>query len=216
MRNRGRVVALGLALVGLSALLAACAPGNESARLTVGGPREYRGAYLLPPLARPDTTLTDTSGQRFDFQKATDDELTILFFGYTYCPDVCPTTMADIAAGLRLLSPERRAAVKVVFVTTDPLRDTPALLRRWLDNFDPSFIGLTGPQRDINELMASLRLPSPVEEERTSDGYLVSHSSDVLLFTPDNVAHLVYVGGAPASDWAADLDKLLAEGFKEP
>lgn len=200
---------------GLSALLAvACSADDPAPQLTLGGPHEYTGAYLLPPLPRPTFTLTDTNGKPFDFAKATDKRVTLLFFGYTNCPDVCPTTMADIAAGLSRVS--TRDAVKVVFVTTDPRRDTPPVLRSWLDTFDPSFIGLTGSQADINRLMESLRLPDPVETEVTADGYTVVHISDVLLFTQDNVAHLVYPGGAKAADWAADLEKLLKQGFKKP
>lgn len=124
--------------------------------------------------------------------------------------------MADIATGLGQLPPNARKAVRVVFVTTDPRRDEAVVLRKWLDNFDPSFIGLTGAQASINKVMESLCLPDPVETEVTADGYTVMHISDVLLFTSDDIAHLVYVGGAPPADWAADLMKLVKEGFKKP
>jgi protein SCO1/2 len=184
--------------------------------LTFGGPHDYHGAYLLPPLRRPAFTLTDTNRQPFPFAKATDKRVTLLFFGYTHCPDVCPATMADIAHALQQLPAPTRAAVTVVFVTTDTQRDEPAILRAWLDNFDPAFVGLTGVQTDINKLMESLRLPDPIETETTPDGYAVVHVSDVLLFTQDNIAHLVYPGGAVATDWAADLEKLVNEGFKQP
>ncbi len=215
--RRASAVALLLLIGGLTTLLAVASSDEDSPpHLIFGGPQQYHGAYLLPPLPRPDFTLTDTADQPFAFKKATNEQLTLLFFGYTHCPDVCPTTMADIAAGLGQLSAEARASVKVVFVTTDPRRDKPGVLREWLDNFDPSFVGLTGTQTDINRLLESLRLPNPAQSEMSQDGYIVSHSSDVLLFTPDNVAHLVYVGGAAAADWAADLTKLLRDGFKKP
>ena len=213
---RRPILALLFLFGGVRLVAVACAGDDSSPTLTLGGPHEYHGAYLLPPLARPNFTLTDTSGQTFAFEKATHGQITLLFFGYTNCPDVCPTTMADIAAGLKQLPPATRDAVKVVFVTTDPRRDEAAVLRKWLDHFDPSFIGLTGAQATINTVMESLRLPGPAETEVTADGYTVTHISDVLLFTPDDIAHLVYVGGAPAADWAADLTKLVKQGFKKP
>lgn len=204
------VMAVGLAMT------AGCSSEAGSQALTFGGPQEYHGAYLLPPLSRPKFTLTDTSGSRFAFAEATNKQITLLFFGYTNCPDICPTTMASIAAGLKQLPPATRDHVRVVFVTTDPKRDQPAVLRHWLDKFDPTFVGLTGAQADINTVMESLRLPDPVESEMTADGYSVMHVSDVLLFTADNTAHLVYPGGATAEEWAADLEKLVRDGFKKP
>ena len=208
---------LRLAVLALAfALSPACADDDSSRQLTLGGAHDYHGAYLLPQLGRPHFTLTATDGKPFSFAEATDGQLTLLFFGYTSCPDVCPTTMASIAEGLRQLPPSTRERVTVVFVTTDPKRDQPAVLRQWLDGFDPSFIGLTGDQADVNELMESLRLPDPVETEVTGDGYTVVHVRDVLLFTPDNIAHLIYPEGATPADWKADLEKLVNEGFKKP
>src|SRR6201993_4053801 len=104
----------------------------------------YRGGLVAPPLPKPRFVLTDTSGAPFDFWNRTVGSVTLLFFGYTYCPDQCPTHMANIGAALKKLPPGVADQVKLVFVTTDPARDTPAELRRWLDMFDTRFVGLTG------------------------------------------------------------------------
>src|SRR5256885_1762867 len=104
----------------------------------------YRGGVVTPPLPKPRFVLTDTSGAPFDFWNRTLDSVTLLFFGYTNCPDQCPMHMANIGQALRKLPPDVADHVQLVFVTTDPSRDTPALLRRWLDRFDRRFVGLTG------------------------------------------------------------------------
>jgi protein SCO1 len=106
----------------------------------------YHGGLVTPPLPKPKFTLTDTSGAPFDFWSQTQKYVTLLFFGYTYCPDECPLQMANIASSLQELSPEVREQVKVVFVTTDPARDSAPKLRAWLDQFDRRFIGLTGSE----------------------------------------------------------------------
>lgn len=184
--------------------------------LTFGGPKEYRGVVLLPPLPRPAFTLTDTAGQLYVFDQETRGQLTLLFFGYTNCPDVCPTTMSNIATSLKALPQADRERVKVVFVTTDPKRDQPTVLRAWLDHFDSAFIGLTGDQANINAIMASLRLPEPVQNEVTDQGYTVSHVSSVIVFTADDISHIVYPEGTSVDDWRRDLKKLLDEGWHEP
>ena len=106
----------------------------------------YRGGVVKPPLPKPGFVLTDTSGAPFDFWNRTEGSVTLLFFGYTYCPDQCPMHMANLGAALKKLPRDSADQVKLVFVTTDPARDTPAVLRRWLDYFDKRFIGLTGTE----------------------------------------------------------------------
>jgi protein SCO1/2 len=96
---------------------------------------------VAPGLPKPNFTLTDTNGNPYDLDGQTQGYLTALYFGYTNCPDVCPTHMANIAAALRQLPASVTSHIKVLFVTTDPARDTPAVLRAWLNNFDPTFIG---------------------------------------------------------------------------
>ena len=103
------------------------------ASLSPGQPRQgtpYRGGLVEPPLPKPRFVLTDTSGAPFDFWNRTRGTVTLLFFGYTYCPDQCPTHMANIGAALKKLPPGVAGQVQLIFVTTDPARDPPAVLRR--------------------------------------------------------------------------------------
>ena len=200
-----------LMLIVLSAApLLACGGRSDSANRGGGNPYGLRGRVLSEAKGKPDFVLTDTRGDPFDFRRETDGYLTLLFFGYTHCPDVCPVHMANIAAVLREIDPSVVARVKVVFVTTDPARDTPERLRQWLDSFDPTFIGLTGDTESIGAAERALDLPAAELGPPDSTGsYFVGHSAVVVAFTPDDQAHVVYPFGTRQADWANDLPKLL-------
>jgi protein SCO1/2 len=170
---------------------------------------DYRGVELTPARPKPDFTLTATDGRPFEFRRATDGQLTLLFFGYTYCPDICPVHLANIAAVLEKLPPLQRDSVRVVFVTTDPERDTPERLRSWLDNFGHNFVGLRGSVEDVNRIETSFGLPASIKEG-TGDKYGVGHAAQVLAFTPDDSLRVLYPFGVRQQDWANDLPKLLA------
>ena len=113
----------------------------------------------LPTL--PRFTLTDTAGHPFSFAARARGKLTYLYFGYTHCPDVCPLTMGNLAVALRHVSPAVRRNVQVVFVTVDPRRDTPRVLRAWLNKYNASFIGLTGSERAIRRAAVASGIPLP-------------------------------------------------------
>jgi protein SCO1/2 len=135
----------------------------------------------------------------------------MLFFGYTHCPDVCPIHMGNIAAVLKDLGVERRRAVEVVFVSTDPERDTPERIRSWLDRFDPAFVGLRGDRALVDSIQRSLGLPPSILEPRSADGsYAVGHAAQVLAFSPDGPARVVYPFGTRQADWAHDLPLLIS------
>jgi len=171
-------------------------------------PGELRGTVLPEPMPKPAFTLTTTAGASFDFRAETHGTLTLLFFGYTHCPDICPVHMANIAAVLGKLPPQLANQVTVVMVTVDPERDTPERLRSWLDGFDRSFIGLTGTIDDISAAQRSLNLPPAVRQGEGPD-YLVGHAAYVIAFTPDDSARVLYPSGTRQSDWAHDLPILL-------
>lgn len=192
-------------------ILTACG-STQSGDATRDG---YRGAVESQPKPKPDFTLTDTSGAPFDFLKETEGYLTLLYFGYTNCPDVCPVHMANIAAVLDKLPPDVTDQIKVVFVTTDPDRDTPERLRDWLDRFDTSFIGLTGTQEQLQAAQVAAGVPPAVKEPLDNGGYGVSHAGYVIAYTKDDVDHIVYPFGVRQSDWAHDLPKLVNEGWTE-
>ncbi len=173
----------------------------------------YHGGLVTPPLPKPKFTLTDTSGAPFDFWLETQRYVTLLFFGYTHCPDECPLHMANIANSLEQMSPEVREQVKVVFVTTDPVRDSAAVLRAWLDHFDRGFIGLIGSEAAITAAQRAAHIPPASKTVRANQDYEVRHASFVLAYTKDNLAHVIYPGGVTSVDWAHDLPLLVEEAW---
>jgi protein SCO1/2 len=186
---------------------------------TLGEPKRFSSAGLAgpeirPPLPKPDLVLRDTEGVSFDLKRETEGYLTLLFFGYTRCPDLCPVQLANISSAMKRLGPEVVARIKVVFVTVDPRRDTPAVIRSWLDHFNPGFIGLTGDSASIAYAFTQLRLDHPMAPERVASNpslYTVNHTVLVLAFTPDNLAHVAYPTGIRPDQWADDL-RLLVKG----
>lgn len=173
---------------------------------------DYRGGLVSPPQPKPKFTLSDTSGKAFDFQPRTEGYVTLLFFGYTHCPDMCPMQMASIADALRKLPADTAGQFKVVFVTTDPARDTPQVLRAYLDHFNKRFIGLTGSQTAIDAAQTAANLPVANKGVTQSDGnYEVGHSAFVFAYTKDNFAHVIYPVGLKTEDWAHDLPSLVSE-----
>jgi protein SCO1/2 len=194
-----------LALTVLAAL--ACGPRTDGGD---GNPFGLRGRVLPGPLDKPDVILTDTRGRPFDLRRETDGFLTLVFFGYTHCPDICPIHMATLAAVRRELRPSIAQRIRVVFVTTDPARDTPERLRAWLAHFDPTFVGLTGDTATLLAAQRALYLPAAQIAPADSAGaYLVGHAASVVAFSPDNRARVTYPFGIRQADWAHDLPKLL-------
>jgi protein SCO1/2 len=164
---------------------------------------------------RPEFTLTDTDGTPYDFAAETEGRLTLLFFGYTSCPDVCPGHMSILSGALDM--PGMPQPI-VVFVTTDPARDTPERLREWLDNFDEDFVGLTGTVDEIAAAEAAAFVPGSVRatdadgergDSGDADDYEVGHAAQILAYSPDDLAHVVYPFGTRREDWADDLPRLL-------
>lgn len=181
-------------------------PGTASSE---GG---YRGGTVTPPFEKPDVVLTDTNGEPFDLRKETDGEITLLFLGYTNCPDICPTHMVDMASTLSKMPAEQAEKVKVVFVTTDPERDTPEVIGEWLSHFNPNFIGLTGDMEAIGEVHQALSMPLPTTTDLGDGDYAVSHAAFVFAFGRDNQADLVIPSGFSQENWLHDLQKLVTEG----
>jgi protein SCO1/2 len=177
----------------------------------VGGANAYRGGVVTPPLPKPRFVLTDTSGAPFDFWERTNGYVTLLFFGYTYCPDQCPMHMANLSAALKKLPAGIADRVKLVFVTTDPARDKPEVLRQWLDLFDKRFIGLTGSEAAIEAVERAAGVPAARKTGLVNGNYGVSHANFVLAYTRDNLAHVIYPGGVSKDDWVHDLPLLSAE-----
>lgn len=209
--KRRRLVWASIALA-LSLALASCGGGKPSSEVIIDGTplskRPFLGAMLAEPWPKPDFTLADTSGRPFSFKEETQGYVTFLYFGYTYCPDVCPAHMANIASALRKLPEKVRNQVKVVMVTVDPERDTPERLRQWLDLFNPSFIGLTGTLEEINEAgrrALGARWSPPEKVPLKEGGYSVNHLGFVIAYGKDNLARVIYPFGVSVDTFLHDI-----------
>ncbi len=191
--------------------IAACAPAAPAP----SGP--FRGAELERPLPKPALMFTDSDGKPFDLVAATADRVTLLFFGFTHCPDICPVHLANIAAVLDKMPDDVQRAVVVVFVTTDPDRDSLAVLDRWVKGFDPRFVGLTGDSATIADAQTQLGLvPARRIAAMSSTHYGVGHATAVIAFTRDGLARVQYPFGTRQRDWADDIPKLVEFGQPQP
>ncbi len=195
---------------GLLAAAAGCRGGEQRA-LSPGG---FFGAELPTPVAKPDFTFTDSKGAPFPFVAKTAGKVTLLFFGYTHCPDICPVHLANIAAVLDKLPDEIQRDVLVIFVTTDPARDSLSVLDHWVKGFSPAFIGLTASDSVLAAAQAMVKL-LPAERDSVRDasgGYAVGHAATVIAYTRDGRGRVVYPFGTRQRDWAHDLPALVAYG----
>lgn len=210
-----RVGAVAALVTAAGFALAACggSSGGGSAASAVSGSTHSAKSGttpLDPPDAKPALALTDQDGHPYNLVKQTAGHPTLLYFGYTHCPDVCPTTMADIAAAARKLPAAERKKLRVVFVSTDPNRDKPKRLKQWLGAIDPQFTGLTG---DFSAMQRAARrlgigVSRPVKHKDGSE--TVSHGAEVIVFSPkDDKAHLLYTSGTSEQRYATDLPEII-------
>jgi protein SCO1/2 len=119
--------------------------------------------------------------------------------------------MANLGAALKKVPAAIAAQIKLVFVTTDPARDTPAAVRHWLDLFDRRAIGLTGTERAIEAVERAAGVPLAAKAEPAIGNYGVAHANFVLAYSKDNLAHVIYPGGVSQEDWVHDLPLLIKE-----
>jgi protein SCO1/2 len=201
----------------LAAVVAGCAgpaeePTGPVTGVTVHDEDGLNGAVLTEPYAVPPIALTATDGAEAVLAEDADAALTLVFFGYTKCPDVCQIAMADITSAMTRLDDAEREQVGMTFVTTDPARDDPAVLREYLDRFDPSFEGLTGPLPEVVELGDAVGVPVAKGAKLPSGGYEVDHGTHVLGMTDDGTVPIVWTHGTPPEEIAEDIRVILAEG----
>ncbi len=182
MADRAHPAVRTLLLAVTAALLAVVLGACSSSPSTTSA---FHGSRLGSPWEVPDTALTDAAGKPWSFDEVT-SPLTLVFFGYTECPDVCPQEMADITSALVRLSPEQRKQVDVVFVTTDPARDNPAALTRYLSAFDASYTGVTGKPAALAELTQAFHVYAAKGQAAMKDGtgYLVEHDDHTFAVVP--------------------------------
>lgn len=188
----------------LSFLLAGCGQTAVSE-----SERDFAGALVNSPRPVPDFTLTSADGpvSLSDFA----GKYVFLYFGYTYCPDICPGTLANLAAVRKALGDDADK-VQVIMVTVDPPRDTPEVLGEYVAHFDPSFIGLSGSKEEIDAAGAPLHIYYEKHEGTETTGYLIDHTARAYLLDPAGNARVAYPHDAPRDGIVADLKWFFAQG----
>ncbi|MGB4074034.1 SCO family protein [Pseudomonas sp.] len=142
------------------------------------------GIVLLPQSrSLPELSLTNQDGQTVAVDQLK-DQWSLLFFGYTFCPDICPATLAQLRQLQGQLPPETLAKLRIVLVTVDPHRDTPEQLKKYLDYFDAGFIGLTGEQATLQKLANGVSIPY-IPADTSKENYTVDHSGNLVIIGPD-------------------------------
>ncbi len=188
-----------ISLVLLLGFLSACRPAAEANKLVA---TDITGADFAQTLS-----LTDHTGKQrtlADFK----GKAVALFFGYTHCPDVCPTTMADMKQTMKLLGP-RADELQVLFVTLDPERDTQEVLAQFVPSFDMRFIGLRGSEQETAATAASFKIYAKKVEAQGKGGYTIDHSAGVYVFDKTGKIRLYVDYGEKPADIANDIKQIL-------
>ena len=170
-------------------------------------PYTFQGTVLQSPQPAPDFELAASHGQKVGL-KDFDGKLVILYFGYTFCPDVCPATLSELRGALEILAKDA-TDVQVIMVSVDPERDTPELLAEYMTHFHPSFLGVTGTPKEIAQVAALYGIFFEAHEGTAATGYLVDHTASMMVIDQDGYLKLVFPFGTPAENIAEDLSHLL-------
>ena len=183
-----------------ASLLAGCnnsAPAFQNVDIT--GNKQFASTFSMPDTNGHVRTLADFKGKAV-----------VLFFGYTHCPDVCPTTMAELSQALQQLGPEDAKRVQVLFVTVDPERDTPELMSQYVPAFNPTFVGLRpADQEQLTKVTKDFRVYYAKVPGKTPDSYTMDHTAASYVFDTDGKLRLFARDGQGASPWVHDLKLLL-------
>ena len=195
-------------LVGLMALLliGAVAAGV----FLFSKPDTYRGTtYAEPYPVAPEIQLMRAGGTDFRLSENR-GKIVALFFGYTSCPDVCPTTMAELDQALEKIG-ANADQVQVLFVTVDPQRDTPERVQEYVDHFNPDFIGLSGSEAALAKVWSAYGVFRQVVDGTSAAGYLVDHTARVTLIDRQGHLRISFPFDTPVDDVVHDLNLLLRE-----
>jgi protein SCO1/2 len=170
-------------------------------------PYPYHGTLLDSPKPMADFTLRGPGGEPVKLSDYR-GKLVVLYFGYTFCPDVCPTTMAELGQAMRSLGP-KADQVQGIMVTVDPERDTPDKLNQYVRAFDPRFVGLSGTPDQIAGAATPLGVYYEKRPVEGPAGYLVDHTATTMVIDRDGRMRLVWPYGTAGEDMAADLAQLM-------
>ncbi len=173
----------------------------------LAGPYTYHGTVIQSPDRAYNFTLTGHNGDSVSLDGFR-GKAVLIYFGYTFCPDVCPATMVELAKANKFLGDEAEKA-QVIMISVDPARDTPEMLQEYVTHFDPAFIGVTGSEDEV----ASTAIPYGIFYEKhegtEASGYLIDHTASVVVVDPQGYLRLVYPFNTPGADIAEDIQHLI-------
>jgi protein SCO1/2 len=176
-----------------------------------GKPPSFLGTtYAEPYPPAPEFALTRTDGTSFQLSEMR-GRIVLLFFGYTSCPDVCPTTLAELNQAIGQLGKDADK-VQVVFVTVDPERDTPERVQEYVNHFNSNFIGLSGAEEELTKIWNDYGVYREIVEGTSALGYLVNHTARVTLIDADGSLRISFSFEMPVDDIVHDLKLILKEG----
>jgi len=174
-------------------------------------PDEFRGTYYVEPYpVAAEIELTRYDGTRFRLSEMRGD-IVLIFFGYTSCPDVCPTTLAELNQALDQLGAEEADQIRIVFVTVDPARDTLERVQEYVDHFNPNFIGLSGTEIALAEVWNDYGVFREIVDGGSAAGYLVDHTARVNLVDGRGNLRVSFAFDTPVEDIVHDLKLILKE-----
>jgi protein SCO1 len=179
--------------------------------LSACGPYRFRGTVLEPPSPANDFTVTAQDGQPFTLSQQRGN-VVALFFGFTNCPDICPTTLSEMKAIRERLGSDADK-LKVVFISVDPERDTPERLGRYMSSFEPSFIGGSVPQAELNKILKDYgAIATKRELPNSAMRYTMDHSAYTYLIDTKGQLRVLLAYGSSIDDMTSDIRYLINEG----
>ncbi len=204
-----------LLIAAAAMVLAACSPATSTSLQATGlsaQPDGWRGVPIELDRALPDVAFEDTQGQPVDLGEDFLGDPTLLFFGYTSCPDICPIHLAAIASAMGEIGVSFDQ-IDVVFISVDPDRDTPERIEDYLGNFNSRMVGLHADLDTVQEALDALDLPGPIIEgpDPRGEGDLIGHPAQVIGFDSEGQAQRAWPFGARRSDWVVDLPRIVDE-----
>jgi protein SCO1/2 len=184
----------------LAILVAACGGGEID-------PSQFKGTLMPSTVPAPDFVLHNAAGEEVslsDYQ----GKIVLLYFGYTFCPDVCPASLSDLKIVQNKLD-ESGEKMQVIMVTIDPDRDTPEKIAEYVEHFHPTFVGLSGTKEEIDAAGEGYGIYYEKHEGTAATGYLVDHTARIFVIEPDGTYRLSFGFGTPTDDIAHDLRLLM-------
>ncbi|TSB17697.1 SCO family protein [Streptomyces benahoarensis] len=210
---RGKTLIAAVLTAAAALTLTACGPddgGGDKPAASVSGATAKPIVTLDNPIEKPDLTLTDSDGKPYDLLAKTKGHPTLIYFGYTNCPDVCPLTMANIAVAVKQLPKAEQDDLRVLFITSDPERDTPQALKKWLGGINKDFTGLTGKFADIQRGARDVNIGIDKPVVKKNGDVISTHGAQVLMASPkDDRIHWMGMQDATADNYASALPKLI-------